>query len=164
MTPTIGRGPVVIDTGVYGATLVPNSVLAAACGPIISGRSAFISFQTVAELRLGALLRGWGTARLQSLDARINQSVTVNPGPELVEAYAQLRATCIQGGHALEQRAHDADRWIAATALRLGVPLVSSDDIFAGVPSLRLETVSLAKTGRGAPHRGAGPVTAGVRT
>lgn len=83
-----------------------------------------------------------GAARLRSLDAQISQSVTVHSGPELVEAYSQIRATCVRAGHALGQGAHDADRWIAATALRLGVPLVSSDGIFAGVPGLRLETVS----------------------
>lgn len=142
MTPSVGRSPVVIDTGVYGATLVPNSALAVADGPIISGRPAFISFQTVAELRFGALLRGWGPSRMRTLDGRISQAVTVHSGPELVEAYAQLRATCVRAGHALGQRMRDADRWIASTALRLGVPLVSSDGIFAGVPGLRLETVS----------------------
>jgi predicted nucleic acid-binding protein len=38
----------------------------------------------------------------------------------------------------------NADRWIAATALRLGVPLVSNDGIFRGVPGLELETLRVA--------------------
>lgn len=140
--PAIGRSPIVIDTAVYGATLVPNSALSIAYGPMISDRPSFISFQTVAELRYGAVLRGWGPARMRSLEARINQAVTVHSGPELVETYAQLRATCVRAGQALGQRHHDADRWIAATALRLGVPLVSNDGIFDGVPGLTLETAS----------------------
>ena len=37
---------------------------------------------------------------------------------------------------------HDADRWIAATALRLGVPLVSNDQIFKNVPGLVLESAA----------------------
>ncbi len=45
-------------------------------------------------------------------------------------------------GHALSQREHNADRWIAATALRLGIPLVSNDGIFRDIPGLLLETAS----------------------
>jgi predicted nucleic acid-binding protein len=39
------------------------------------------------------------------------------------------------------KREHDADRWIAATALRLGISLVSNDRIFEGTPGLVLEAV-----------------------
>ncbi len=143
MTAPVGRSPVVIDTDVYGAGLVPRSPLAAPYEAIIAGCPAFISFQTAAELRFGAVLRGWGPTRMRALDARINQAVTIHSGPDLVEIYAKLRAACVRAGHALGQRDHDADRWIAATALRLGVPLVSNDGIFAGVPGLSLETARL---------------------
>jgi predicted nucleic acid-binding protein len=34
------------------------------------------------------------------------------------------------------------DRWIAATALRLGIPLVSNDTIFKAVPDLTLESLA----------------------
>jgi len=64
----------------------------------------------------------------------------VYPGPELVVMHAQLRADCEKVGHALTQRVHDADRWIAATAIRLGIPLVSNDGIFVDVPGLELES------------------------
>jgi hypothetical protein len=50
---------VVIDTDVYGAELDSRSALATRYKPLVVGRLAFISFQTVAELRFGALLRGW---------------------------------------------------------------------------------------------------------
>ena len=135
-------GPIVIDTDVFGADLVPGSALWARYEPIVVGRPAFISFQTVAELRFGALRRGWGEARLRRLDARIARAEVVYPGPDLVRFYAQLRVDCGRIGHALSQRDHDADRWIAATALRLGVPLVSNDRIFSNVPGLLLETLT----------------------
>lgn len=51
-----------------------------------------------------------------------------------------MRITCERVGHALAQRDHDTDRWIAATAIHLGVPLVSHDGIFRGVPGLMFET------------------------
>jgi len=140
--PAGSRGPVVIDTDVYGADLVPGSKLAELYEPLIVGRPALISFQTAAELWFGALRRGWGRPRLLKLEAKIARSETVHTGPELVLAYAQLRTACEYAGHALGQKEHDADRWIAATAIRLNVPLVSNDRIFRAAPGLRLETVS----------------------
>ena len=38
------RGPIVIDTDVFSADLVPRSPLAQRYAPIITGRPAFISF------------------------------------------------------------------------------------------------------------------------
>ena len=137
------RGPIVIDTDVFNAGLVPGSTLAARYAPIIAGRPAFISFQTMAEVRYGALRRGWGAARVLELDARLRFAEIVHTGPELVEVHARLRADCEAVGHALAQREHNADRWIAATALRLGVPLVSNDGIFRDVPGLVLKSATV---------------------
>ncbi len=140
MSARTARGPIVIDTDVFGADIVPGSRLSALYEPIIVGRPAFISFQTAAELRYGALRRGWGQVRMRKLEARINEAEIVHSGPELVLAYAKLRVDCERIGHALHQRDHDADRWVAATALRLGIPLVSNDRIFKDVPGLLFET------------------------
>lgn len=140
MTAQRARGPIVIDTNVFGADLVPGSPLTDRYEPLIVGRPAFVSFQTVAELHFGALRRGWGHARMLKLDAKVARAEVVHSGTDLVLAWAQLRADCERIGHALGQREHDGDRWIAATALRLGVPLVSDDGIFRGAPGLTLET------------------------
>ena len=136
------RGPIVIDTDVYGANLVSGSKLAVAYSPIITGRAAFISFQTAAELRYGAIRRNWGAARMLALEQRIGEAEIVHSGPELILIYARLRAECERIGHALSQRHHDADRWVAATALRLQIPLVSNDQIFRDVPGLTVESVA----------------------
>jgi predicted nucleic acid-binding protein len=141
VSPAAPRGPIVIDTDVFSADLVPGSLLAERYAPIITGRLAFISFQTAAELRYGAIRRGWGAARMLKLEAKIGRVEVVHTGPELVLLCAQLRADCEAIGHALGQREHSADRWIAATAIRLGMPLVSNDAHFRGVPGLTLETV-----------------------
>lgn len=140
MSSARSRGPIIIDTDVFSADLVPGSRLAERYAPIVSGRPAFISFQTVAELHYGALRRGWGSARRSRLAAKIQRAETVHSGPELVLVCAQLRADCEAAGHALAQREHNADRWIAATAIRLGIPLVSNDGIFRDVPGLALES------------------------
>lgn len=133
------REPVVIDTGVFSARLGRREGhLAAEYKPVLEGRPAIISFVTVAELRFGAKLAGWGAKRLQRLDNELARAETAWPGPELVDKYAELRAWCIRAGHGLGQREHEADRWIAATAIRLGVPLVAHDAIFANVKGLKL--------------------------
>lgn len=49
---------------------------------------------------------------------------------------AELRAAREASGHPLGQKVHDADRWIASTALRLGIDLVSDDGVFRGVDHL----------------------------
>jgi predicted nucleic acid-binding protein len=134
-----GRGPIVIDTDVFSADL-SDTALIALYEPIIVGRPAFVSFQTVAELRYGALRRGWGEARLRKLDAKVAAVSIVHSGDELIATYARLRADCVRNGHALGQREHDADRWIAATALRLGIPLVSHDRVFENAPGLQVES------------------------
>lgn len=144
MSTAPARGPIVIDTDVFSAELVPRSRLAERYAPVITGRPAFISFQTVAELYYGALRRSWGEGRMVKLSAKIAIAEVVHTGPELVMVCARLRADCAAQGHALAQREHNADRWIAATAIRLGIPLVSNDGIFRGAPGLVLETLAAA--------------------
>lgn len=51
---------------------------------------------------------------------------------------AELRVRCHQTGHALGNKLHDGDRWIAATAIRLDMALASHDGVFANTPGLRL--------------------------
>jgi predicted nucleic acid-binding protein len=80
----------------------------------VVGNSAIVlPFQTVAELRFGALNRSWGELRLRRMERT-------------------------RTGHPLWEKIHDSDRWIAASAVRLNVPVVSHDAIFRGVPGLEL--------------------------
>ena len=52
----MATGPVLVDTGVFGADLSPSSKpLADLYADVLAGRNILISFITVAELRYGAL-------------------------------------------------------------------------------------------------------------
>jgi len=134
-------GPAVIDTTVFGSALTPTTAaLAAGYDRLIAGCVPFISFVTVAELRFGAHHAGWGPARLQKLEARLATAEIVWPGPSLVDSYVKLRHDCATTGHGLSHKDHEADRWIAATALWLRVPLVAHDTIFTDIPGLNLIT------------------------
>ena len=139
MSAAPARGAIVIDTDVFSADLITGSILAQRYAPLITGRPAFISFQTAAEIRYGALARRWGHARMLKLESKLANVEIVHTGPDLVITHAQLRADCRNAGHPLAQRTHNADRWIAATAIRLGLSLVSNDAIFRDVPGLALE-------------------------
>lgn len=54
--------------------------------------------------------------------------------------YAELKTACFRQGHALGQKVHDGDRWIAATAMRWSIPLVTHDGIFNDAPGLDVIT------------------------
>jgi len=84
-----------------------------------------VAFQTLMELRYGALRAGWGELRRRRLERRVGQLTVVQPDDATISACAELRHRCQQAGHALADKVHDGDRWIAATAIRLGLPLVS---------------------------------------
>jgi tRNA(fMet)-specific endonuclease VapC len=88
------------------------------------------------------LYRGLYIGGVASSASKIRRAEVVRTGPELVMTCAQLRADCAAIGHALAQREHNADRWIAATAIRLGIPLVSDDTTFKAVPGLALESIT----------------------
>lgn len=134
-------GPVVVDTNVFTARFGrPGHPLFRLYEPTLAGRPVHLSFVTLAEARYGARLAEWGPRRLQRLEAELSRVDVIWPDDHLTDIYADLRATCHRNGHGLAQKAHEADRWVAATALWLGLPLVAHDAIFKHVPKLRLLT------------------------
>jgi hypothetical protein len=66
------------------------------------------------------------------------------PDPDLVDCYVTMRTWCHRSGHGLSGKHHEADRWVAATALWLDVPLVTDDRIFVGVRDLDVLTAPAA--------------------
>lgn len=132
-----GRPAVVVDTNVFGAELTRRgAALADAYRGHVEGRSLFISFVTVAEISYGARLARWGELRLRSLEARLGAAEIVWAGSGLVDAYVSIRQECAVSGHALGQKHHEADRWVAATARWLDVPLVAHDAVFRDAPGI----------------------------
>lgn len=141
MTAGAPSGGVVVDTSVFGAGLTPPTKhLAERYRAVLAGKPVVISFQTAAEIRYGALRGAWGRRRLDRVDGLLAEATTVFPNGELVLEYAQLRHECTQAGHALGQKHHEADRWIAATARWLRVPLLAHDAVFRGAPGLEVLT------------------------
>jgi predicted nucleic acid-binding protein len=93
----------------------------------IDGQERFVSFQTVAEMRLGGLASRWGLARRQRLEGFLATLEVVVYTDELAWRWSQVMYAARQSGRRLEA----GDGWIAATAMLLGVPLVTHDRDFA---------------------------------
>jgi len=113
----------------------------------LRGKSLVLSFATVAELRYGAFKGPWSESRRQAMEEWFSDTVTiVMPDNDLVNVCANLRDTCRKNGHALCDKIHDSDRWIASTAIRYSIPLISDDGIFRDVPGLTLLQVRAGQT------------------
>lgn len=138
MTPSAS---VVADTMVVSALVNAGRDPGAATRyrSVIDGRSVVVSFVTITEMRFGAIKAGWGEIRRRSLERVLARLVVVQPDDDLMLTCAELRASCLAAGHALGQKVHEADRWIAATAIALGVELISGDAVFENVAGLVLQ-------------------------
>lgn len=101
-----------------------------------------LSFVTVTELRYGALRAGWGELRLRRLERSLADFDVIQTGEPLINRCAELRSWASREGHGLAQKIHEADRWVAATALALGLELVAGDGIYEGVEGLDLQRIS----------------------
>jgi predicted nucleic acid-binding protein len=134
-------GPVVVDTMVFAWSLGgARTTIGQLYARHLQGRPVILAVQTVPELRAGALINGWGDKRRLDLDVRIGRLRVAGVDERIVDTYAQLKAECRKQGHGLSDKIHDGDRWIAATAVRYGIPLVSHDGIFKDTPRLHLIT------------------------
>lgn len=102
------------------------------------GRRVLTTFQTRAELLALSAVNTWGERRAGELRTQLDRTATIGVDESVLDAYATLVAECRRAGHALQQKQHTADRWIAACAIAKDVELLAGDGIFAGTPGLRL--------------------------
>jgi predicted nucleic acid-binding protein len=134
----------VVDTGIVSAILVGTqrareAELLSRYEAHLRGKSLVLSFASVSELRYGSIKGEWGLARKKRMEDWFSDVATiVMPDNDLVNVCAILRDRCRRKGHPLSDKIHDSDRWIASTAIRYRVPLISDDGIFQDVPDLVL--------------------------
>lgn len=104
----------------------------------MAGNQVFLAAVTVAELRYGALVAGWGEQRRQRLEQSIAATTVVPVSDALLTSAAELRHACRHVGHALHEPVHANDHWIAASAVHIDAPLLTADAVFDDVPGLNL--------------------------
>src|SRR5262245_64114017 len=109
-----------LDTNVV-SYLFKGDTRATAYAPLLQGQRLAISFMTVAELFEWAATRKWGRTRLTRLEQTLATYVIIPVDVELCRHWGTLRAQQQAAGHTIAPQ----DAWIAATALRHRLPLVT---------------------------------------
>ena len=90
----------------------------------LSGKLAYISFQTVAELEQWAIRRGWGARKHADLLAFLtSRFAVIESSPQLCRKWAEVREQVRNAGRLIQP----ADAWIGATAALYGVPLMTNN-------------------------------------
>lgn len=126
--------------GVTGGLLDTSVFIALEAGrPIetvsIPGRLR-VSVVTIGELRLGVLSAAQAETRARRL-ATLDRATKLEPAPvteAVAEAWALLRISLRARGRSMPVN----DSWIAATAMALGVPVVTQDADYVDVPGLEV--------------------------
>src|SRR5438034_10114250 len=90
---------------------------------------------SLAELRRWTLERSWGDGRRQELEDYLSRYLVIHSEDELCNHWARATDTARSNGRPIAS----ADAWIAATALFLGVPLITHNGRhYAGVDGLQV--------------------------
>jgi predicted nucleic acid-binding protein len=133
---------VVVDTDVFNWWIDPRpSPRDEELESAIGDRILAASFVTVTEVRFGALRAAWGGLRLRRLLRSLEELDVIQTDDHLLHRCAELRAWAIRAGHPIAQKIHEADRWVAATALVLDLELVAGDGIFENIRGLDLRRI-----------------------
>jgi len=123
-----------LDTNIVSFVLKGHS-LAAGYQQHLAGYTLAISFMTLAEMREGAILAGWGKRRLARLETTLNQLLILHSDEAICQKWAEVRAI------RRAQTIGVADAWIAATALANGLELVTHNPAdFQNIPGLKVIT------------------------
>jgi len=132
---------VVLDTDVYSQLYVRHGAAVAAkqlLKDVMVGHTVAIAVQTRAELLIWPELRGWSSDRAARLRDQLANTPTVPVNELVIEAFVRITVDCRRSGHALGQKEHVADRWVAATAIAIHRPLLAADGIYLDTPGLEL--------------------------
>lgn len=127
---------VVLDTDVL-SFIAKRDSRAALYVPALANKQLCICFQTVAELQLWALIRGWGQPRRQSLHSLIERFVVLPYDSMMAEQWANITAHRRHLGKPIDC----GDAWIAASAMRHNALLLSHNvKHYENILQLRLFT------------------------
>lgn len=111
---------VLLDTDVFSLFL-RRDTRSARYDDDVRGKVRCLSFATVAELRFGSLAAAWGTARQQHLEQAIALTLVLPGDNDITQRWAETKASRQRRGRPTGSE----DCWIAATALRHGIPLLT---------------------------------------
>ena len=116
----------ILDTNICSYEMSDDPVAAALATryrDVWRARHSGLSFQSVAELRVGRELQGWDAARFEEM---MSWFTPVRLSSGIIDAYVYIQTeAALRGRDEAARRSKAGDVWVAATALWLGVPLVT---------------------------------------
>lgn len=128
---------ILIDTNVF-SMVFKQDARAPDYVDSMRGKRLFVSFMTVAELRQWALIKDWGQRRIESLEQALRNYVVLGFDDQTAWRWAEVGAHERRAGRNQTNR---GDWWIAACALRHGMPLLTHNPRhFVGIPRLQVIT------------------------
>ena len=116
----MSNAKIILDTNVV-SYLMKGGLLAEAYAPHVEGRLLAIAFITVGELYFGAEKGNWGEKKRKELETTLRNFVVIPYDNEIARCYGRLVAEQQRNGNSMATN----DAWIAACAVRHGVPLVT---------------------------------------
>jgi predicted nucleic acid-binding protein len=120
---------VLLDTDVF-SFIFKNDTRAQLYKPHLDNKRVAICFVTVAELYRWAIQRNWSARRVAELRTRLRQYLVIPFDDAMAWEWATVSSI---KGHPIAS----SDAWIAAAALRHGIPLVTHNrKHYLNVPSL----------------------------
>lgn len=127
-----------VDTDVF-SFLFKHDSRAAAYADLIEAGEPSLCFMSVAELRRWASERRWGAPRKAALNQALRHYAIVPFESRLTHTWAEIAAHRSSMGRPIEC----GDCWIAATAVRHGLPLITHNaSHYNDIPGLQVVTRS----------------------
>src|SRR5437867_1949800 len=117
----VGQSFVVADTDAISFVLKRDRVRGPRYARHFTGSDVVVPFSVVAELRLWADIRNWGSPRRVRLETFLQGCLAHYPDDQTCSLWASLVASLRRAGRPIMP--HDA--WAATTALYLDAPLVT---------------------------------------
>ncbi len=132
----MSNAKIILDTNVV-SYLMKGGPFAEAYSPHVEGRFLAIAFITVGELYFGAEKRKWSVKKRKELETTLRNFVVIPYDHEIARCYGRLVAEQQRKGNSIATN----DAWIAACAVRHGVPLVTHNaKHFKDILSLKVIT------------------------
>ncbi|WP_129628602.1 type II toxin-antitoxin system VapC family toxin [Candidatus Oscillochloris fontis] len=127
---------VLLDTNIVSFVL-KHDTRANLYAPHLLNQEHALAIMTIAELFQWAALRHWGEARITQLEQHLNRYTLLPVDIEVCRYWGKVRAARSAAGLPLSPQ----DAWIAATALRYNLPLITHNpDDFQQISGLLVIT------------------------
>lgn len=127
---------IILDTNIV-SYLMKGGPLARVYAPHTNGKLLAITFITVGELYFGAEKKRWGVKRRNELETTLRNFVVIPYDHEIARSFGRLVAQRESMGRSIQPN----DAWVAACAVRHGVPLVTHNaKHFQGISELKIIT------------------------